>query len=226
MTTKAYCLFEQSGTFKKQFQILGIQAEDFDLLNDFGETDHIIDLFDEIEKANLDKPSIFDGFHPNDYIIAFFPCIYFSVQHILDYTCTASQWKDKDDLWKIDHNYQDLSDMMGFLHHFGSLIKVAKKRRLRLVIENPYSTQHFLTRYFPIKPQIIIHNRHDYGDYYIKPTQFWFIGFEPSYNIDFEAIASHPLKRIDDENRVSRSMISPDFARWFIKTHILRKEEL
>ena len=45
---KVHCLFEQSGTFKNEFKKLGIQAEDYDILNDFGETDHIVDLFTEI----------------------------------------------------------------------------------------------------------------------------------------------------------------------------------
>lgn len=43
-----HCLFEQSGTFKNEFLKLGIKAEDYDILNDFGETDHVIDLFSEI----------------------------------------------------------------------------------------------------------------------------------------------------------------------------------
>ena len=46
-----HCLFEQSGTFKNEFKKLGYQAEDYDILNDFGETDHQIDLFDEINRA-------------------------------------------------------------------------------------------------------------------------------------------------------------------------------
>lgn len=46
---KVHCLFEQSGTFKNEFKKLGIEAEDYDILNDFGETDHVIDLFSEIE---------------------------------------------------------------------------------------------------------------------------------------------------------------------------------
>ena len=45
---KVHCLFEQSGTFKNEFKKLGIDAEDYDILNDFGQTDHIIDLFSEI----------------------------------------------------------------------------------------------------------------------------------------------------------------------------------
>lgn len=48
---KVHCLFEQSGTFKNEFIKLGIPAEDYDIQNNFGQTDHIIDLFEEIEKA-------------------------------------------------------------------------------------------------------------------------------------------------------------------------------
>ena len=43
-----YCFFEQSGTFKNEFKKLGVDAIDLDILNDFGETDKIIDLFAEI----------------------------------------------------------------------------------------------------------------------------------------------------------------------------------
>lgn len=48
---KAHCFFEQSGTFKNEFIKLGIPAEDYDIQNNFGETDHVVDLFAEIEKA-------------------------------------------------------------------------------------------------------------------------------------------------------------------------------
>ena len=54
---KVHCFFEQSGTFKREFIKLGIPAEDYDIQNNFGETDHTDDLF--------------------DFIMAFFPCIYF-----------------------------------------------------------------------------------------------------------------------------------------------------
>lgn len=48
---KVHCFFEQSGTFKNEFIKLGIPAEDYDIQNNFGETDHIVDLFAEIWKA-------------------------------------------------------------------------------------------------------------------------------------------------------------------------------
>ena len=52
---KAHCLFEQSGTFKNEFIKLGIPAEDYDIQNHFNETDHVIDLFAEIEKAYANR---------------------------------------------------------------------------------------------------------------------------------------------------------------------------
>ena len=58
---KVHCFFEQSGTFKNEFIKLGIPAEDYDIQNNFGETDHVDDLFKAIEDAYDGKPSLFDN---------------------------------------------------------------------------------------------------------------------------------------------------------------------
>lgn len=42
---KVHCLFEQSGTFKNEFKKLGYESFDYDIQNDFGETDYVVDLF-------------------------------------------------------------------------------------------------------------------------------------------------------------------------------------
>ena len=47
----AHCLFEQSGTFKNEFKKLGINAFDYDILDEFGQTDFKVDLFKEIESG-------------------------------------------------------------------------------------------------------------------------------------------------------------------------------
>lgn len=57
---KVHCFFEQSGTFKNEFIKLGIPAEDYDIQNNFGQTDHQEDLFKAIEDAYDGKPSLFD----------------------------------------------------------------------------------------------------------------------------------------------------------------------
>ena len=48
---KVHCFFEQSGTFKREFIKMGIPAEDYDIQNNFGETDHVCDLFGHINAA-------------------------------------------------------------------------------------------------------------------------------------------------------------------------------
>ena len=58
---KVHCFFEQSGTFKNEFKKLGYNAYDYDIQNNFGQTDYVIDLFNEIELAYDNKPSIFDN---------------------------------------------------------------------------------------------------------------------------------------------------------------------
>ena len=76
-------LFEQSGTFKSVFNELGYKAYDYDIDNQFNQTNFQIDLFNEIDNAYNNKPSIFDDFNKDDLILAFFPCTYFSVQNEL-----------------------------------------------------------------------------------------------------------------------------------------------
>ena len=92
---KVHCFFEQSGTFKNEFKKLGYEAEDYDIQNHFGETDHQIDLFAEIESAYEGKPSVFDtirGGQDKDLILAFFPCIYFDIaQHMFFALCNMNQ---------------------------------------------------------------------------------------------------------------------------------------
>lgn len=53
---KVHCLFEQSGTFKNEFIKLGHEAYDYDIQNEFEQTDFVVDLFENIRggtKASL-----------------------------------------------------------------------------------------------------------------------------------------------------------------------------
>lgn len=90
---RAHLLFEQSGTFKRAFKNKGIEAFDYDIDNQFDETDFQINLFNEIEKAAQQKSSIFDDIKPNDLVLAFFPCTYFSIQNNLIFNRTAKHLK-------------------------------------------------------------------------------------------------------------------------------------
>ena len=45
---RVHCLFEQSGTFKNEFKKLGYEAFDYDIQNEFNQTDYVVDLFENI----------------------------------------------------------------------------------------------------------------------------------------------------------------------------------
>ena len=51
ITGKVHLFFEQSATFRDEFRKLGYKAECYDIQNNFGKTDHVIDLFSEIDRA-------------------------------------------------------------------------------------------------------------------------------------------------------------------------------
>lgn len=226
---KAHCLFEQSGTFKNEFIKLGIPAEDYDIQNEFGETDNVIDLFKEIENAYSGGGSIFDKFSKEDIVLAFFPCIRFEGQIILHYKGTASQLKHYTEKQKLELDLKLHNELAKFYELITELAIVSLDKKFKLIIENPYSTQHYLTRYWASEPKWIDHNRRDRGDYQIKPTQFWFFNCEPKHNL----IMDEPLviseyrthngaKARDGKSKTTmRSMISPDYARRFIREFIL-----
>ena len=101
---KVHCLFEQSGTFKNEFKKLGIEAEDYDILDDFGQTDHVVDLFGEIEKAYDGKPSLFDNIGDCDLVFAFFPCTRFEARIPLAFRGQTTQQKNSSDEEKLAYS--------------------------------------------------------------------------------------------------------------------------
>lgn len=89
ITGKVHCFFEQSGTFKNEFIKLGIPAEDYDIQNNFNQTDHVMDLFSEIDKAydNLTRHDTtrHDNFRQNQSLSR--PCCCFLSLHLFYRFC-------------------------------------------------------------------------------------------------------------------------------------------
>lgn len=220
---RAFLLFEQSGTFKKAFQERGVEAYDFDVLNDFGETDFVMDLFAQIEKAYGGGESIFDRMTSEDLVFAFFPCTRFENQIILHFTGDVWQMKNYTLEQKLEMDLKLHKELHDLYTLVTKLALICIKKGLRLIIENPYSQQHYLTRYWSVKPSIIDKDRSRRGDYYKKPTQYFFINCEPKKDIVFDWMEETPeqktIGRVSD--KVERSMISPIYARRFIKEFVL-----
>lgn len=225
---KAHLLFEQSGTFKGEFEKLGIEAYDYDILNDFGQTDFQIDLFEEINRGGRGEPSIFDRIEPGDITIAFFPCTMFQDKNALIFRGLQYQAKNYDILKKMDVCIDRHNKLNQFYVVLCRLVKIYVEKQLRLIIENPATQPHYLSTYW-IPPTIIDKDRTINGDYFKKPTQYWFIGCDPKNNFLFEAIEyveRNTVERIDKnigdlDRRVARSMIHPQYASRFIRQYVL-----
>ena len=229
----AHCMFEQSGTFKNEFKKLGIEAYDYDLQDEFGETDYKVDLFDEIRKAYEGWESIFDRVGGEDIIMAFFPCTRFETQISINFRGEALQQKKWTDLQKLQYCMKLHSELHMLYERLCQLVVVAERKGLKLIIENPLSQPHYLTNYWCIKPKVKDHNRRRNGDYQKKPTQYFFINCEPSFNLVMEVLDYVPLRTHNDAKsedgknvQTMRSMMHPQYARRFIKQYILPREEI
>ena len=110
-------------------------------------------------------------------------------------------------------------------------IGVCLKRGIRMIFENPISMS-FLTIFFVKEPDVKDTNRMLRGDYYSKPTGYWFFNCSPTHG--FTEQCDKQRKKVHDQKRgleagvcsEERSMISPDYARNFICDFILGIEQM
>jgi hypothetical protein len=191
-----------------------------------------VDLFAEIENAYNEKPSIFDNMTQDDLIMAFFPCTRFEAQILLWFRGEALQEKNFTDIQKLESDLKLHSELSHNYRLITELAIVILKKGLRMVFENPLSEQHYLTRYWCLKPAIRDKNRRENGDYMIKPTQYWFIGFEPKQNLVFEPLdyveyrTHQDMKAKDGKSKtVRRSEIHPQYANRFIRQYLIDEEK-
>ncbi|MBR2651338.1 hypothetical protein IKD48_00735 [bacterium] len=218
----AHCLFEQSGTFKNEFKKLGFESYDYDIQNKFEETDFVIDLYNEIDKAYKEEKSIFDTFSKDDIIMAFFPCIRFSVNAQLLFNCATPQLKQWELSKKLEYNIKLQEELSHNYILISKMVIVCLRKNLKMIIENPYAKEHYLTKYWAFKSSLIDYNRSLRGDHMKKPTQYWFVNCKPKLNYINEKVnIKDELIREKDVGTSKRSNIHSDYARRFIKEFIL-----
>lgn len=228
----AWCFFEQSGTFKGEFQKLGVTAFDVDIKNNFGKTDIRTDLFKEIRAEVRKEHTIFSEIGKDDFILAFFPCTRFSARVPLNARGEGAQMKNRSLKEKLWHSIETVQEIAENYEVLCLLVEVCLRNGIRLVVENPYTQPHFLTSYLPIKPALIDMDRTERGDDFKKPTQYFFINCKPEHNLIFENISKQATKRIEEvtgdgehSRQEMRSMISPVYANRFIREFLLDSEE-
>ena len=149
---KVHCFFEQSGTFKNEFIKLGIPAEDYDIQNNFGETDHVVDLFQHIEDAYDGKPSLFDDITSEDLIMAFFPCIFFCESNTFNFRLDAYNYRKLDLRGKVNAICKRSESRDYFFQLATKMVCVVIEKDLRMIIENPYQAQSYMCNNFIFPP--------------------------------------------------------------------------
>ena len=227
---KIYCFFEQSGTFKNEFRKLGYKAEDYDIQNEFGQTDHITDIFKEIENGFEGKKSIFDNITKDDLVMAFFPCIYFCEASQLAFSFGYWNYRKKNDMEIADEILKRSHKREKYYTILIKMFAICRSRKIRMIIENPWTQPTYLKANFT-PPTIIDKNRLIRGDYFKKPTAYWFISCKPTDGLTIQK--NKKQKKIESTKgsktagicSTERSMISSDYARNFICDFILGKEQ-
>lgn len=209
-----HCLFEQSGTFRDVFRQLGIDAIDYDIRNEYGRTDVVIDLFCEINKAYSNRHSIFDNMSIYDLLLAFFPCTYFSSKNMLIFSNNSANHK-----YSAAEIIRRNRERARYYDILVKLFEICRRRNLQLIVENPYHMNYLLNN-FPYSPAVIDMDRTLSGDVFVKRTMYYFFNIVPfPYK---SSQRSSEKKYIDNlpKGRV-RSEISTDYARNFVLDKIV-----
>lgn len=165
--------------------------------------------------------------------MAFFPCIYFETMSMLYFSFDSLNNRHKKKYERIADAIERLQERNKFHTLLYKLTYIVEKNELRLIIENPATKPHYLidTQNYP-RPTIIDKNRMLRGDYFKKPTAYWFVNCEPTCGFTLQ---KDKQQKIINDCRGSgkaglcseeRSMISPDYARNFICDFILGKTQV
>ena len=179
--------------------------------------------------------SIFDKISTDDVIIAFFPCVRFENQVMLMFRGQQNQIKDWSYKDKMMYDMKLMKELSNNYCIVNKLFILCMNKGLKLIMENPFSEEHFLRRYWCYPPSIIDRDRRERGDYYKKPTQYWFLNCKPKGNMIFESYewnaveCKDAIRMMKKENysdfantlKEARSMIHPAYARRFIRENIL-----
>lgn len=165
-------------------------------------------------------------------IIAFFPCIYFEAMQMTYFSFDSLNLRTLSTSQKYDKVIERVENRSKFYLLLWKLFAVCEKRGLRLIMENPATQPHYLllTQNF-IRPTFIDKDRQRRGDYFRKPTAYWFLNIERTFGESYQSPSKRKIvnncKRGAKAGICSeeRSLISPDYARNFICDFILGRPQ-
>ena len=175
---------------------------------------------------------MFDTISKDDLIMAFFPCIYFTgFTNPRYFTLENNNYKGLTTQQKFDAMIERADNRNNFYKLLYKLVGIVIIRSFRMVVENPFSQTHYLHNNFLFEPTVVDKDRTRRGDYFTKPTGFWYFNCEPTYGFTYQRPKKH-LRIMESKSgeeagicSEERSMISPDYAHNFICDFILGKPQ-
>lgn len=137
--------------------------------------------------------------------MAFFPCIKFcsvmeQVQHEDFYD--ASQRKRKDfgskeyyeQKWRTLRNYS--IERFYFYDVALKLTAVCQIRGFRMIMENPWHPTNFTNHFWFMRTSVIDKDRTRRGDYFRKPTAYWYVGCVPTYGETYQPTPRKQVRKV------------------------------
>jgi hypothetical protein len=215
---EVHILFEQSGTFKKVFADKKYTVREYDIENTPA-VDISCDIFEHIDREYQEiGGTIFENIPKGALVLAFFPCTYFSDQSQLVSRGDSAGQKHWNLYSKLDTSARQMGARAIYYQKLCRLCIIADRLGYNLVIENPLGKCGFLKQYFPIKERVVIKDRTKLGDYFKKPTQFFFVNCKPTFNLEKESEWNEfQHKVVEQVHGFDRSRISPEFAKNFVE---------
>lgn len=163
--------------------------------------------------------------------MAFFPCIYFCALSQVAINYGYVNYKKLNIRQKTEKILERSANREYFFSLAVKLFCVIQEKNLRMIMENPWSEQTFLKANFVIKPTLVDNDRTLRGDFYVKPTAYWFVGCYPTFGKSFQPAKEKKSVLYSRQSPKAglcseeRSMIHPDYARNFICDFIIGKEQ-
>jgi len=228
-----HCLFEQSGTFKNVFKSHGHRAYDYDILNEYEQTDYAVDLFKEIENEfnNITKgakrkvKTIFSNMKPEtDFIFAFFPCTYFAEANELLFK-GYDGWQHKPNLDKtlVERILKRIKGRACNFELWTKFCFICQELKIPTIIENPAGGFSYLKLYSAWQPTITDKDRTRFGDKFKKPTHFFAINFDMKENFMWYD-KEYDVKIVRQTRGKERSEITSRYADNFYKRFLIKAD--
>lgn len=105
--------------------------------------------------------------------------------------------------WKVLRNYSQ--ERFQFYDLALKLTAICQINGIRMIMENPWHPTNFTNHFWFMRTSVIDKDRTRRGDYFRKPTAYWFINCSPTYGETFQPTPRSDVKTITAGSGASKT---------------------